>query len=220
MTLLGMLAVLVLALGGGASYVIARRIGRDITVATNAADALATGQEPVLPPTSVDEMQRLELPIGRMMHEFLSGGVTYPWTLLMSAGIGAVVLATPLIVGTEPPLYFSDHVVGCLAVTIAISALAEAIRAVRLLNVPLGLWLAASPFLLDGGSTAGMIADVALGLALAWVATGATTASPSGFGYTVRCNREPGIERNWRMARSRWSSRCGRWASVPATRSS
>ena len=54
----------------------------------------------------LDEMQRLELPIGRMMHEFLSGGVTYPWTLLMSAGIGAVLLATPLIVGTEPPQYF------------------------------------------------------------------------------------------------------------------
>jgi signal transduction histidine kinase/CheY-like chemotaxis protein len=59
MALLGWLAVLVLALGGGAAYVIARRIGRDITVATNAADALATGQEPVLPPTSVAEMQRL-----------------------------------------------------------------------------------------------------------------------------------------------------------------
>jgi signal transduction histidine kinase/ActR/RegA family two-component response regulator len=59
MTLLGLLAVLVLALGGGAAYVIARRIARDITVATNAADALATGQEPMLPPTSVAEMQRL-----------------------------------------------------------------------------------------------------------------------------------------------------------------
>ena len=115
----------------------------------------------------LDEMQRLELPFGRMLHDFLSGGVTYPWTLLVSAGIGIVLLATPLIVGTEPPLYFSDHVVGCLAVTIAISALAEAIRALRLLNVPLGLWLAASPFLLEGGSTASIIADVVLGLALA-----------------------------------------------------
>jgi hypothetical protein len=38
---------------------------------------------------------------------------------------------------------------------------------VRLLNVPLGLWVAASPFLLDGGGTAAMIGDVVLGLALA-----------------------------------------------------
>ena len=39
------------------------------------------------------------------------------------------VMATPLIVGTDPPLYFSDHVVGCLAVTIAVSA--EEIRVRR-----------------------------------------------------------------------------------------
>jgi uncharacterized membrane protein len=129
-----------------------------------------------------DELQRLELPLGRMMHEFLSGGVTYPWTLLVSTGIGAVLLATPLIVGTEPPLYFSDHVIGCLAVTIAVSALAEPIRAVRLLNVPLGLWLALSPFVLEGGMVQGMVADIVLGLALAALSLPRGTRSKEHYG--------------------------------------
>ena len=57
--------------------------------------------------------------------------------------------------GAEGPLYFSDHVVGCLVITIAVTALAEVTRAVRFFNVPLGLWVAVSPFLL-AGATAGL----------------------------------------------------------------
>jgi hypothetical protein len=37
---------------------------------------------------------------------------------------------------------------------------------VRFLNGALGAWVAASPFLLGGGGTAGTLADVAIGLAL------------------------------------------------------
>jgi hypothetical protein len=108
--------------------------------------------------------------------------VTYPWTLLVSAVIGLVLLATPLIVRTGPPLYFSDHVVGCFAVTIAISALAEPIRAVRLLNVPLGLWLTLSPFLLDGGAIQALAADIVLGLALAALSLPRGTRSKEHYG--------------------------------------
>jgi uncharacterized membrane protein len=114
-----------------------------------------------------DKLQRIELPFGKMVRDFIAGGVTYPWTLIASALIGLYLLATPLTHGTEPPLYFSDHILGCLVVTIAVAALAELTRLLRLLNVPLGLWLAASPFFLDGGNLVSTIADVALGLALA-----------------------------------------------------
>jgi hypothetical protein len=114
-----------------------------------------------------DELQRIELPFAKMVREFLSGGVTYPWTLIASAAIGIYLLLTPLTHGTAPPLYFSDHVVGCLIVTIAVTALAELTRLLRLLNVPLGLWVAASPFLLEGGTMVATVADVVLGLALA-----------------------------------------------------
>ena len=75
-------------------------------------------------------------------------------------------MATGPLFGTAPPLAHSDHIAGSLAITIAVAAMAEVIRPLRFLNVPLGLWVAASPFLLAGGGTAPMIGDVVLGLGL------------------------------------------------------
>ena len=101
-----------------------------------------------------------------LMRDFATGGVTFPWTLVASAGLGALLMATPLVFATEPPLYFSDHIAGCLVVMIAVIAMAEVVRPVRFLNVALGAWVAASPFLLDGGSTVATVANVGVGLAL------------------------------------------------------
>jgi hypothetical protein len=56
--------------------------------------------------------------------------------------------------------------VGCLVITVAVTAMAEVTRIVRFLNVLLGLWVAASPFLLTGANTAAMVGDVVLGLGL------------------------------------------------------
>lgn len=103
---------------------------------------------------------------GAFMKDFLTGGVTFPWTLVASAALGVLLMATPLVFGTGAPLYFSDHVAGCLVVMVAVTAMAEVVRPVRFLNVALGAWVAASPFLLDGGSAAAAVADVAIGLAL------------------------------------------------------
>ena len=74
--------------------------------------------------------------------------------------------ASPLVFGTEPPLYFSDHILGCLVILVAVTAMAEIARPVRFLNVALGAWIAASPFLLEGGTLAGTVGDVSIGLAL------------------------------------------------------
>jgi hypothetical protein len=57
-------------------------------------------------------------------------------------------MATPLILGSEGELYFSHHIVGCLVITIAVAAMAEIARALRFLNLALGAWVVASPFLL------------------------------------------------------------------------
>jgi hypothetical protein len=54
-----------------------------------------------------------------------------------------------------------------VAIVIAVTAWAEVARTVRFLNVPLGLWVAASPFLLDGGTAVAVIANFVAGLALA-----------------------------------------------------
>jgi uncharacterized membrane protein len=101
-----------------------------------------------------------------LLRDFLVGGVTYPGTLLASVGLGALLMATPLVFGTEAPIYFSNHVAGCLVILVAVTAMAEVVRPLRFLNAGLGAWVAASPFLLAGGGDAGTLAGVAIGLAL------------------------------------------------------
>lgn len=109
----------------------------------------------------------LDRPARAVLLDFLQGGVNFPWTLMVVCALSAALIASPLLVGTEAPLYFSDHIVGWIVLAVAVTALAEVARAVRFLNAPLGLWIAASPFMLAGGTTGSMIADVALGLAIA-----------------------------------------------------
>ena len=101
-----------------------------------------------------------------MLRDFVTGGVTYPWTLVASTLLGAFLLTTPLVFGTAAPQYFSDHVAGCLVILVAVTATAEIERAARFLIAPLGAWIAASPFLLAGATTAETVACVVLGLAL------------------------------------------------------
>lgn len=93
-------------------------------------------------------------------------GVTLPWTLAASAGIGAVLMLTRLLLGSSGAMANSDHVVGALVITVAIIATAEVARALRFLNVVLGAWLVLAPWVLDGASRTAAFAGVALGLAL------------------------------------------------------
>src|SRR5215204_2263922 len=72
-----------------------------------------------------DPVQGLDLPVGQIVREFLGGGMTYPWTLIASMLIGIYLLCTPLLLGVAPPLYFSDHVTGCLVIVISVAAWAE-----------------------------------------------------------------------------------------------
>jgi hypothetical protein len=80
--------------------------------------------------------------------------------------LGVWLMCTPLFLGTEAPLYFSDHILGCLVIVVAVTAMAEIARPVRFLNMALGAWVVASPFLLEGATLAGTIGDVIVGLAL------------------------------------------------------
>ncbi len=108
----------------------------------------------------------LDRSASQILKDFVTGGVTFPWTLIASTLIGILLMTTPLLLGTEPPLYFSDHVMGCIVIMVAVSAMAEVARPVRFLNVPIGAWIAASPFLLDGASLLGAGLTVVIGLAL------------------------------------------------------
>jgi nucleoside-diphosphate-sugar epimerase/uncharacterized membrane protein len=77
-------------------------------------------------------------------------GVTLPWTLLAICVVGVVLMFSRLLFGADGSMADSDHLVGAVLITIAGIATAEVARSVRFLNVPLGLWLIGSPWLLSG----------------------------------------------------------------------
>jgi nucleoside-diphosphate-sugar epimerase/uncharacterized membrane protein len=96
-----------------------------------------------------------------------SRGVTVPWTLLATALLGVWLMFTRLIFDTEPPMANSDYLVGALIITVAVTAMAEVGRALRLINVAFGFWLIAAPWILHGTSPLAACASVAVGTAVA-----------------------------------------------------
>lgn len=94
-------------------------------------------------------------------------GVTYLWTLLAAALLGAWLLLAPALLGSEgTPLGTSDRLAGSLAITWALIALAEVARPLRYLNVPIGLWLVAAPFVLGAGLGPAAWSGIVAGLLL------------------------------------------------------
>ena len=77
-------------------------------------------------------------------------GITLPWSLLTVCAIGVVLMFSRLLFDAEGAMADSDHLIGAMLITIAGIATAEVARSLRFLNVPLGLWLIASPWLLSG----------------------------------------------------------------------
>ena len=93
-------------------------------------------------------------------------GVTVPWTLALSAGIGAFLMISRAIFGNAMPLAGSDHLVGALVLTTAVIAWAEVARPLRFLNIVFGLWLIVAPLFLAGGTVAGSLIGMVSGIAL------------------------------------------------------
>jgi hypothetical protein len=89
-----------------------------------------------------------------------------PWNLLASAVLGVWLMFAPSVFGTRGAAADSDHLIGALAVTIAVIAMAEVVRAGRFLNVLLGLWIIASPWLLAGTTSSAKWNDVIAGAVL------------------------------------------------------
>jgi hypothetical protein len=89
-----------------------------------------------------------------------------PWTLLLSAALGVWLMAAPAVLGVTGTAADSSHVAGALVVTWAVIAFGEIARPVRLLNIPVGLWIAVSPWLLSGATGASQWIDACVGLLL------------------------------------------------------
>ena len=68
--------------------------------------------------------------------------------------------------GIEGALADSDHLVGALIITFAVSAMAEVGRTLRFMNLGFGLWLITAPWLLSGGNAGATWNDVIAGLVI------------------------------------------------------
>ncbi|WP_306110930.1 MULTISPECIES: vitamin K epoxide reductase family protein [Roseovarius] len=109
--------------------------------------------------------ESFERPAGAVAREMLGGGVSVTWGLVASVAIGTWLMFTRLTLGTEGTLANTDHLIGALAVTIGVSAMAESIRAARFLNVCLGAALVICALVMEA-TWVQSGADIAAGLAL------------------------------------------------------
>jgi nucleoside-diphosphate-sugar epimerase/uncharacterized membrane protein len=100
------------------------------------------------------------------MAKHMGQGLTAPWTLIASSLIGAWLMLTPLVLGTQPPFAHSDHLVGALVITVAVIAIAEVARPLRFINLAFGLWLIAASWLLEGAGTLASWNGIVAGFAL------------------------------------------------------
>jgi uncharacterized membrane protein len=117
------------------------------------------------PGSGRDKQPGFDAPLAKSLASAL-GGVNVPWTLAVSVVLGMALMFTRLIFGTEPPMADSDHLVGALIVTVAVSAMAEAGRPLRFINVAFGMWLIVAPWVLEGATMAAAIAGIAVGIAV------------------------------------------------------
>lgn len=93
--------------------------------------------------------ESFERPVSAVVKDMFGGGVGVTWGLTASILIGLWLMFTRLTLGTEGTLANTDHLIGALVVTIAVSAMAESIRAARFLNVCLGAALVICAFVME-----------------------------------------------------------------------
>jgi nucleoside-diphosphate-sugar epimerase/uncharacterized membrane protein len=90
-------------------------------------------------------------------------GVAMPWNLLLGASLGVWLMFAPAVLGSTAAAAHSDHLVGALIVTIAVMALADVGRAMRLINILFGAWVIAAPLILGGATPASRWSDAIAG---------------------------------------------------------
>jgi hypothetical protein len=87
-------------------------------------------------------------------------------SLVIAALLGAWLMLSPSVFGSSGAAASSNHLAGPLVVTFAVIAWAEVGRSARWILLPLGAWVAAGTWFLDGGNAAARWNDLAAGAAL------------------------------------------------------
>ncbi|WP_224269770.1 SPW repeat domain-containing protein [Haloprofundus salinisoli] len=93
-------------------------------------------------------------------------GISIPWYLLGAMALGFWLMLSPTVFGTQGLLADSSHLVGALVVSFAVIATAEPARAIRFLNIPLGVWVIAAPWVLGPAPTLAAWSGVIVGVLL------------------------------------------------------
>jgi len=135
-----------------------KRRGKSVMLAFFRGDTMKGGSK--APP---DDFER---PAREIFRDMLGGGVNVPWTLAASCVLGIGLMFTRLLFDTTGAQADSDHLLGALIVTVAVTAMGEPARPVRFVNVLLGIALVFAPFMFDGGSRLADFAGVAAGIVL------------------------------------------------------
>ncbi len=89
--------------------------------------------------------------------------LSLPWTLCVSVVLGLWLMAAPGTLGFEGTLANSHFMTGALVITFAVIGMSEVGRPFRLLNLLLGGWAIAAPWVLSGGSMVIRATDLAAG---------------------------------------------------------
>ena len=100
-----------------------------------------------------------------VVKDMLTGGITMPWNLALSGLIGVWLMFTRLTLGTAGDMANADHLIGAFVLTFTVTACAEVMRAVRFLNVFLGMALLITPFVFATSALA-LMSSLVCGLAL------------------------------------------------------
>ena len=112
-----------------------------------------------------EDEENFEGPPAAVAKEMLAGGVNVPWNLFATVLVGAWLMFSRVTVGAEGTLANVDHIIGALAITVAITACAEVARPARYANILLGVILLVMAFVYDASGTV-LISEVVCGLLL------------------------------------------------------
>lgn len=95
----------------------------------------------------VDDFERTP-PV--IVKDMIYGGMTFPWNFWALMALGVALMLSPLLFGWQAGgMSATSHIVGALAITVTVAALAPVARLGRFLNVLLGLVMIFAPFMTE-----------------------------------------------------------------------
>jgi len=100
-----------------------------------------------------------------ILKDMVTGGMTFPWTLLASLAIGVVLMLSPLVFAWGSGVAATNHIIGALVITVTVAALAPVARLGRFLNALMGIVLLFAP-LVAGAAWGALGFSILAGLAL------------------------------------------------------